>query len=166
MITMEDGRPTDPGERIESLDALRGLALFGVLIVNLQTQFRVSLFTFYSDFHTAPGYANLATDGAIRFLLEFKAFAIFSFLFGVGLVLFFERTRHQGRGRPMRLLWRRLVVLLLLGSLHMLLWNGDILLAYAVVGLLVSPVLLARPRVAVGLALACAAIEILPLPLP
>jgi uncharacterized protein len=48
----------------------------------------------------------------------------------------------------------------------MLLWNGDILLAYAVAGLLVSPVLLAGPRLAVGLALASAATGILPSPLP
>jgi uncharacterized protein len=48
----------------------------------------------------------------------------------------------------------------------MLFWNGDILLAYAVVGLLVSPALLAGPRLAVGLALGFAAIGLLPLPLP
>lgn len=163
---MTNDCPTEPNERLESLDALRGLALFGVLMVNLQTEFRVSLFTFYSRFHTHPGWANLATDDAIRFLLEFKAFGIFSFLFGVGLAMFFERTGRKGRGRPMRLLLRRLVVLLLLGFLHMLLWNGDILLAYAVVGLLVSPALFAGPRLAVGLALGFAAIGLLPLPLP
>ena len=163
---MEPDSPTEPDERIESLDALRGLALFGVLMVNLQTQFRVSLFRFYSTFHTHPGYANLATDDAIRFLLEFKAFAIFSFLFGVGLAMFFARTGRKGRERPMRLLLRRLVVLLALGFLHMLLWNGDILLCYAIVGLLVSPVLLAGPRLAAGLALGCAAIQFLPLSLP
>ncbi|HSY38844.1 MAG TPA: DUF418 domain-containing protein, partial [Polyangia bacterium] len=163
---MENDSPTEPDERIESLDALRGLALFGVLMVNLQTQFRVSLFRFYYIFHTHPGYANLATDDAIRFLLEFKAFAIFSFLFGVGLAMFFERTGRKGRQRPMRLLLRRLVVLLALGFLHMLLWNGDILLGYAIVGLLVSPVLLAGPRLAAGLALGCAAIHFLPLSLP
>ena len=83
---------------MESLDALRGLALFGVLMVNLQTEFRVPLFTFYSRFHTHPGYANLATDEAIRFLLESKAFAIFSFLFGVGLAMFFERTGRASAG--------------------------------------------------------------------
>jgi uncharacterized protein len=163
---METDRPTEPGERMESLDALRALALFGVLMVNLQTQFRVSLFTFYSRFHTHPGYANLVTDDVIRFALEFKAFAIFSFLFGVGLAIFFERTGLRCDGRPMRLLLRRLAVLFSLGFLHMLLWNGDILLAYAVAGLLVSPVLLAGPRLALGLALVCAAMDVLPLPLP
>ena len=163
---MENDFPTEPDERIESLDALRGLALFGVLMVNLQTEFRVSLLRFYSTFHTHPGYANLATDDAIRFLLESKAFAIFSFLFGVGLAMFFERTGRRGRGRPMRLLLRRLVVLLALGFVHMLFWNGDILLAYAIAGLLVSPVLLAGPRLAAVLALAFAAIGVLPLPLP
>jgi len=162
----QDDCPTEPSERIESLDALRGLALFGVLMVNLQTMFRVPLFAFFSSRHTRPGYANLAVDDAIQFVLEFKAFAILSFLFGIGLAIFFERTGSQGRGRPMRLLLRRLLVLLSLGSLHMLFWNGDVLLAYAVAGLLVSPVLFAGPRLAVGLALACAAIEILPLSLP
>jgi uncharacterized protein len=157
---------TDPDARQESLDALRGLALFGVLMVNLQTEFRVSLFTFYSVFHTHPGRINFATDQAIRFFLESKAFAIFSLLFGAGLAMFFERARRHGCGRVPALIFRRVAVLLVLGAAHLLFWNGDILFAYAVAGLLVWPVLFAGPRLAAILALACAAIACLPGPLP
>lgn len=53
-----------------------------------------------------------------------------------------------------------------LGTAYLLFWNGDILFAYAVAGLLVWPVLFAGPRLAAILVLACAAVACLPLPLP
>src|SRR5882724_3021371 len=90
--------PTEPHERLPSLDALRGLALFGVLMVNLQTDFRVSLFTYYARFNANRGWANIATDYAIRFFLESKAFAIFSFLFGVGMPCTSSEPAAMGAG--------------------------------------------------------------------
>lgn len=68
-------------------------------------------------------------------VVEMKAFAIFSFLFGVGLAVLFERLSR--RDRPLYWLTRRLLVLLLFGLVHLLLvWNGDILTEYALIGLL------------------------------
>jgi uncharacterized protein len=96
----------------------------------------------------------VATDYAIAFLLESKAFAIFSFLFGVGMAMFFDRARRLGRKRASVLLLRRLAVLAIFGFLHMLVWNGDILLLYALAGLFAFPALLVGPRMALCLAVA------------
>jgi uncharacterized protein len=149
-------------QRLESIDILRGLALFGVLSVNLVTEFRVSIF---EQFLTEPGESSLINRAVIQFVhhgLELKAFALFSLLFGVGMAMQFERLSHTGR--PLYWLTRRLVVLFSFGLIHLLLiWNGDILTEYAVAGLLVLPLLLASRKV---LGFIAAALFILYLSLP
>jgi len=71
-----------------------------------------------------------------------KAFALFSLLFGVGLAMQFDR--FSAGGRPLYWLARRLAVLLLFGLVHLLfIWNGDILVEYALAGFLVLPFLYA-----------------------
>ena len=128
-----------PETRIEALDALRGVALFGVLIVNLVDGFRVSIF---DQFVHAP---ESAFHAAIRYALELKAFALFSLLFGAGLGMQRERLAPYW-------LVRRLAVLLAFGLVHLLLiWNGDILVEYAIAGLLVLP-LIGMPAWALALA--------------
>jgi uncharacterized protein len=122
-------------ERVAEIDALRGLALFGVCLVNLVTIFRVSIFRYLDVFYTEPGAANAVAQWVVAILFESKAFAIFSLLFGVGLSIF--RQSH-GTAR----LARRLAVLLFFGLAHLLLvWNGDILTAYALGGFLALPFL-------------------------
>jgi uncharacterized protein len=72
--------------------------------------------------------------------LETKAFCLFSLLFGVGLAIQFERL--QSRPDRLVLLLRRMTALLLFGLIHLFfVWNGDILTEYAVVGLMVVPLL-------------------------
>jgi uncharacterized protein len=145
--SLSDGRvngPVAPSRRIDGIDVLRGLALFGVLTINIVFEFRVSIF----EQLLPPAASEPAIDRALKsFLaatLELKALAIFSFLFGVGLAIQFDRLAdNPGR---LVLLVRRLVVLLAIGAVHLfLLWNGDILVEYAVAGLLVLPLLFA-PR--------------------
>ena len=70
--------PTPSEKRLLPLDALRGIALLGVLLVNLLTFFRVSLLTHLVTPHTHPGTANYLVDLLLEVLLEFKAFTIFS----------------------------------------------------------------------------------------
>jgi len=130
-------------DRIESIDAIRGAALFGVLVVNLVTGFRVSIFQQFVE----PAHGVAGTDALVEHIvdagLEGKAFCLFSLLFGVGLAIQFERL--SAFGRPLFWLTRRLVALLAFGLVHLLLiWNGDILTEYAVAGLLVLPLLLVR----------------------
>jgi uncharacterized protein len=161
--------PIGPAQRIEAIDALRGLALLGVLIVNLVTEFRVSIFSQFIDQTPSGGPWDRLISDVVSFGLEMKAFSLFSLLFGVGLAIQFERLRE----RPDRatLLFRRMAALLLFGLIHLLLiWNGDILTEYAIAGFLVLPLLYAPSRVVAAVAAACgvfyAAMPFLHLPIP
>jgi uncharacterized protein len=163
-ISPASAAPTQ--DRWAPIDALRGLALLGVLWVNLVTEFRVSLF---AQFLGAPP-ASLAERAASSFVflaLEGKAIALFSMLFGLGLAMQIERLPADIH--PRTWLCRRLLALLGLGLIHLLfIWNGDILVAYAIIGLLVVPMLELSPRsmfaIAAVLLALFAALPWLPLP--
>ncbi|MGY8662985.1 DUF418 domain-containing protein [Bradyrhizobium sp. UFLA05-109] len=143
--------PTDPSHRVGAIDALRGLALFGVLLINLETEFRVSIFRQLFPSNPDPTLDG-AVDAALALFVDMKAFALFSFLFGVGLAIQFDRLDTSPRRT--RLLVRRLLVLLLFGVVHLvLIWNGDILTEYALAGLVVLPFLWA-PRWMIAIAAA------------
>ena len=140
-------------ERIDAIDILRGIALFGVLAVNLVSEFRVSIFQQFLPSDPGLGGWDRFVEGLIRYGFEMKAFALFSFLFGLGLAVQFERLARTGR--PFYWLGRRLGVLLVFGLVHLLLiWNGDILTEYALGGLLVLP-LLAAPVWVLAVASGC-----------
>jgi uncharacterized protein len=140
------------GTRIEAIDVVRGAALFGVLTVNLVTEFRVSIFTQFLPATDVPGSWDRLAEHLVTFALESKAFALFSLLFGVGLAIQTERLGDSGRASY--LLTRRLLVLLAFGLLHLVfIWNGDILTEYAVAGLVALPFLRLPPA---GLAKAAA----------
>ena len=129
-----------PGDRILTIDILRALALFGVLMVNLVTEFRVSIFQqFVPSAPTGPRVDRFL-DSFISYAFDMKAFALFSLLFGLGLAVQYDRLAN--RERPLYWLRRRLVVLLAFGLFHLLfIWNGDILTQYALAGLLVMPLI-------------------------
>jgi uncharacterized protein len=132
--------PVNPSERIDAVDALRGLALFGVMAIHATMEFRVSIF---EQFLPRAGTASTLDSAAQTFLtmaIELKAFALFSLLFGVGMAIQFERLAANPRRAV--LLIRRLAVLLAIGLVHLyLIWNGDILTEYSLAGLLVLPFL-------------------------
>lgn len=132
-------QPVSEAERYTVIDVLRGLALFGVLMVNLEADFRISLFEHIGRLHTDPGIWNELTDTLIATFLDFKAITLFSLLFGAGMAIQAERAEKRGVTTA-TFLTRRLLVLLGIGLVHMLLiWNGDILVLYAVCGLLLLP---------------------------
>lgn len=119
------GRP-----RIAALDVLRGFALCGILLANVQPI--ASL-----DDVPLSGAAAGAPQEWMGLLVEQRFFPIFSLLFGVGFSLLLESAAGR-TASPRLLLLRRLLVLLAIGAAHfLLLWHGDILSTYAVVGLLV-----------------------------
>ena len=114
--------PTQPTKRIASLDTLRGFALFGVLVVNVLQAY------------TGPsgGGIDRFVASAIRVLGEGTFYPMFSFLFGLGFAL---QLRKGEAVLPV--FRRRLFVLLGFGLVHgFLIWRGDILAAYALLGLL------------------------------
>ena len=122
--------PVAPADRVEALGVLRGVALFGVLTVNLVTIFRLSLF---QEFLQGP---EDAWARAVSLGLEFKAVTLFSLLFGIGL-----EAHREGIHGFHRYILRRLAFLLVIGLVYLfLVWNG-VLTLYALCGLVVAPLL-------------------------
>ena len=135
---------------------LRGVALFGVLTVNLVTIFRQSLF---QEFLQGP---EDAWASAVSLGLEFKAVTLFSLLFGIGLEA--QRERIDGFHRY---ILRRLAFLLVIGLVHLFfVWNGDVLALYALCGLVVAPLLRLPTRALLGLSILFFALQIAPVPYP
>lgn len=129
--------PVASSDRIISLDVLRGFAVLGILVMNIQS------FAMPSAAYTNPtAYgdltgANLFTWAASHLLVDEKFMTLFSLLFGAGVCLFAERAEARG-GRSGGLHYRRMFWLLLIGLAHgYLLWSGDFLVTYAVCGCLV-----------------------------
>ena len=143
---MADGatppRPTGPSERIDAIDVLRGLALLGVVAMNVVTIFRVSIFErfLFPKPHLSFSSIDSAVETILMLAVDLKALALFSLLFGAGLAIQFDRLARSERRTS--LLVRRLVVLLAFGLIHLcLIWNGDILTEYALAGFIVLPFL-------------------------
>jgi uncharacterized protein len=151
-------RPASDSERIRSLDVLRGFAMLGILIMNVQA------FAMPEAAYINPtAYGSLVgANGWVWFLshvlADRKFMTIFSMLFGAGILLFTRRAEARGDS-PTRLHVRRMSWLVVFGVLHAyLLWYGDILVAYALCGLLVYPLRRWRParRLMLGLAVMAA----------
>lgn len=127
--------PTAVGERLRVLDVLRGVALFGVFLVNFTGFAGESIMATADQLAALPTAAWDATaDALVHWLAEDKANTLFAFLFGLGFSLQMERARAKGADFE-RLYLRRLGVLLVVGLLHLvLLWGWDILHLYALAG--------------------------------
>lgn len=128
--------PVSPSERFEILDVLRGLAILGILLLNISAFSGVE---FMSPAQKA-GVWGAEYERSARVLVNWfvhgKFYSLFSFLFGVGFAVFLQRTASRDGGSA-RLLKRRLLGLLLIGLVHsILIWFGDILVLYALFGFL------------------------------
>src|SRR6202022_1212740 len=155
--------PVNPGERIDAIDVLRGIALFGVLAINVVNEFRVSIFEEFLPAASTAGTLDRAVQSFLTMAVELKAMALFSLLFGIGMAIQFERLAPDPR-RGM-LLARRLAILLVIGVAHLfLVWNGDILTEYSLAGFIVLPFLWGpRWLLAAGAALFLALYLVMPL---
>src|ERR1700722_18365503 len=99
----------DPEDRIVAIDIVRGVDLFGVVMFNLETVFLVSVFAQFVPNYAATSPSDRILSTFIDYALDMKAFSLFSFLFGIGLAMQFERLAK--RGMPYYWLGRRLLVL-------------------------------------------------------
>jgi len=129
--------PVQPEERILSLDVLRGFAILGILIMNIQS---------YSMINTAylnpTAYGDLTGINLIVWILSHlfadqKFMTIFSLLFGAGILLFCNKAEEKGdKAAPLH--YRRNFWLLIIGLIHAyLFWHGDILVPYALCAFIV-----------------------------
>lgn len=121
-------------ERIDLMDVLRGFALMGILLMNVEWFNRPIAELLRLD-TTLTGLDH-ATAWTIKIFVEGKFYKLFSLLFGMGFAVML--TRAEAKGKPFTAMFlRRMGALFLFGMLHMvLLWSGDILHDYAVGGLL------------------------------
>lgn len=127
-------QPTRKHDRIDLLDMLRGFALLGILLVNMAI-FSFSFLALFTGTPRGEGVVDRVSEFLILALATGKFYPLFSFLFGLGMWMQIERVEAAG-GRPGRFMVRRLIILLGLGLMHaLLIWNGDILFVYALVGL-------------------------------
>lgn len=135
-------QPITRKERIVSLDIIRGIALFGILLIN------VPAFIIMMENSPQPDMSGI--NGIIHVLIETliekKFFSIFSFLFGVGFYIFVSRAEERGDRYYLRYV-RRLLALLLFGIINALfIFWGDILHVYALFGFILIPFYKLKPK--------------------
>jgi len=126
-------RPVAAAERVETIDAIRGLALFGILAANMRG-FAGPAVTYMMPSLFWPALHDRIAQAFIDTFIQGKFITIFAFLFGVGFAVQFERAMQRS-GKFGRTYARRLLILLGFGLIHgLLIWFGDILLVYALSG--------------------------------
>ena len=129
--------PATGADRIDAVDTLRGIAVLGILVMNIYA-FAMP-FVAYQNPLAMGGteWYNLGTWFFTHILFDQKFLTIFAMLFGAGLVLMSDRADARGRS-PAPVWYRRNLWLLLIGAAHgYLLWFGDILFHYALMGLII-----------------------------
>lgn len=148
--TVQVNAPVAVSARIASLDILRGVALLGVLLLNILGFGMASA----GYFHPLVGLGknpelNYAVWGIMNLFFEGSMRGLFSLLFGAGIVLFATGFgTRAGKEKGAFLHYKRTIFLLLFGMFDsfVLLWTGDILILYAMAGALLYPLRNARPK--------------------
>lgn len=141
--------PVSLSERINSLDVLRGVALFGILLMNIAGFGLV--FGAYADPTVMGGDTgwNLRVWVMNNMFFEGTMRAMFSMLFGVGMVLMTSRMEERGGGIEVAdIYYRRTIWLIIFGIIHayLILWAGEILFAYGLFGLFLFPFRKTAPK--------------------
>lgn len=132
-------QPTKLAERIGSLDFLRGIAILGILVMNIEA------FSYPEPMSPFKYGFESEVDRTVRFWVYFlaqgKFFSMFTLLFGVGFYIFLERLEKKNYGlRAMDIYARRLLWLFIIGIFHAyLIWNHDVLYHYAACGFFLFP---------------------------
>ena len=134
---MQRPAPVSATQRVETLDVLRGFALLGILVMNIRAMaapFSAYMYPYALFEYTGSNRAAFIFSSVF---FDLKMMGLFSMLFGAGVLLY--AAKPTASGQPPRALWfRRMFWLLIIGLLHAyLIWEGDILVPYALCGLLV-----------------------------
>jgi len=119
-------KPLENKKRIEAVDALRGFALLGILIANIP----------FAEVSSSAGNINALMNFLFHLLIDKKFISIFSILFGFGVYIQMKRTEEKNVGFKKYFVFR-MFLLYAIGSVHaFVIWNGDILRAYAFGGII------------------------------
>jgi len=137
--------PVAESERIEIVDIVRGVAVLGILLMNIP--FFAMPERFAEPWRADPGNTNFWVNAVNTILFEGKMRALFSAVFGAGIVLFTIGKEKSGRSAT-GLFYKRMVWLTIFGlaHAHLLLWLGDILYFYGLVGMLAFLLRRVAPR--------------------
>ncbi|MAD20677.1 MAG: hypothetical protein CMJ52_11125 [Planctomycetaceae bacterium] len=152
--------PLPVAERISAIDVLRGFSLFGIVVVNA--------WFFGLPLATGSGQTDVRATGAdavawfvVTGFFSFKFISIFSVLFGFGIAMQHARLLER-TGRAGGFLARRMAILAIFGLLHAgLLWYGDILFQYAVIGMIMILLINVPTTFRLWLGVACLAVSML-----
>lgn len=130
-------RPVTQSERIPTIDVVRGIALMGILLMNISS-FSGPLEMYFNPLSVQGHRSYDIFVWLIRWVLfEGKMRAAFSMLFGAGVILLTQRAERRGSKNGADIFLRRNMWLVLFGVLHFyLVWNGDILYYYGLTALL------------------------------
>lgn len=148
-------QPTMLNERVHELDSIRGVAIFGILLMNIMSFAGpfldiASLFSLPEMFQ---GKANQFTLFLINTFVTANFYTLFSILFGLGFYIFLDRAKDK-TSTPNRLFSRRMTGLLIIGLLHAIfIWYGDILVSYALIGFLLMLFVKVPPKWNLGIAI-------------
>jgi uncharacterized protein len=139
---LDDPRPAPPPrpmapvaqrERVHEIDVVRGFALLGILLMNVEYFTRPIAGMFFGLDRSLEGL-DRAAGWLVMTFVQGKFYTLFSMLFGMGFAIQAERAAARG-ARFGRLFLRRMLGLAAIGAVHgYLIWSGDILLVYAIVG--------------------------------
>lgn len=163
VITVESAAPTVPepelvpiaaNQRIEALDVVRGFALLGIFLMNIE-YFNRTLGSLGQGMPGGLTGIDWLASWVIAYFVQGKFWTIFSLLFGMGFAVMMARAERAGREfRTVYL--RRVLALAVFGAAHfILLWEGDILFSYAIGALMLMIVLYGKTRpILIGIAVA------------
>jgi uncharacterized protein len=143
-LALPAAAPVSETQRVKLLDALRGVALLGILMMNIPGFAMPNYFS--ESFRSDPTNVNFWVSAVITVVFEGKMRALFGMIFGAGILLFVANKEQAGRSAT-GLFYRRMFWLIVFGLIHahLILWIGDILYLYGVCGMLVYPLRKVKP---------------------
>ncbi len=141
--------PLPAAQRIEALDVVRGFALLGIFLMNIEW-FSRPFTSFGEGMPRGLTGLNWLASWFIAYFVQGKFWTIFSLVFGMGFAVMLLRAEQTGREFK-RVYLRRVLALGVFGAGHFIfLWDGDILFTYAVSALMLMVVLYGRPKPLLG----------------
>lgn len=137
-----------PKARISSIDALRGFALMGIILLHCMEHFDLT----YTPVLDSPFWQTVdnVVDDAIHILFQGKSYAIFSLLFGLSFFIQMDSQADKGYDFRLRFVWR-LFILFVFGYINGLVYMGEFFVIYAMLGVFLVPLFKVPTRWLLGL---------------